>query len=295
MREKGKYLFTGLLCTGLVLIGCENNDKKIDPKTLLTKAIEKMEAIDRFEATYKTVLTIATVEGDQVVIASDEQIKADKSQKDVYEITTHIEVTMGEETQSYEIEQYLEGNDKQYDMYTRMEDEWEKEIIKPQNIQQRLLSPEGIIKYYIEETEEIRWGKEKEINNTPCDEIIMNFNMENVSDKERIYMFVGKLLRLNGLEISDDEINDKLQESDEAEEFTFYIYIDQETGKIVSESWEIEELAKNILLSVQEMDQDEFKAFEFSFDSFYEEVDKKVGIKIPDSVKDMAQINQKQE
>jgi len=291
MGERSKFLFTGLLCTGLFLTGCDNNENKIEPKALLIKAIEKMEAIDRYETTQKTVLSVTTIEGDNAIIASDEQVKADKSNKDIFEVTTNIEMTMGEETQNYEIEQYVESNGDYYDLYTKMEDEWEKENVTTEYAQKFFVRPEEIIRDYIEETEDIRWGKQQEIDDIVCDEVIMTFNMDEVAHKEKIQSFVGKLLRSNGLEISDEELLDKLQDEDAAEEITFYIYIDKETGKIVGESWRAEELAKNILLHIQDMEEEELKAFGFSYDSFYKEIDNEVEIEIPDAAKNIANAN----
>lgn len=283
MNKKSKLLFTVLLCTGLVFTGCDNRERGFEPKTLVLDAIKKMESFHQYEITQKTVLDVTTLDGDQIIIDADDKIQAKKNDNDIYQVTTNIEMTMGEEIQDYEIEQYIVKNNNQLKMYTKVSDEWEKEKIDENGIKKRLRMPEDIVKNYIEEIDDVTWGKTREINDILCDEVIMHFNIEEIDDRKQLVSFIRQLLVLDGLDISDDEMAIEFHDTDAHEEIIFHIYIDKQSGEIVGENWEIEALAKEIFMKAQEIE--EVKAFKFSYESTYNKMDGSAQIELPNQLK----------
>lgn len=247
--------------------GCAKVEQEEKKASLLALAIPKFQDAAKYEINKTMIMNIKTIE-DEANVEQKTNIKAVEKQNFVYEMNTETSITMGGETQIFDMKQYLFQTNNQYRLYTSTSDGWDKENIQEEQINALSQKPSYQLMHSYIQANQIEEIRKQKVNVT--DEIeIKCLEVKYELGASNIKSLVTQLGDLDSFGVDKELLDTKVEEQTLEKPIEVYFYFNEETGDLIKESCDLSEFMRDIVLESEGVNKEEISDFEFKLEITY--------------------------
>lgn len=284
MFKKSKLFVVGLLGTSIFFTGCNSSDK-VDAKSVLKTASEKMNAAESYAMTMTMTMDASVKDQGTLSMTMNTDAKCIVKPDFTYQMDSTIDMAMDGESQNITMQQYIVKEDSQYVMYTGAMGFWGKTPMAGlEEAEAMIQNPTADVAGYLEKIEDISFSGEKEVKGIECQEIKVNLTKEYFDET------LSKLDLLDSLGVDEATLDSTVNALEDIDSLPVYYYVGKESGELVGCNMDMSDLLKKVIVATTGESEDQIGEFKVTVEMTFDNVNGVSEITLPEEAKSAEEV-----
>ena len=274
MLKKSHFLIAIIIGASFICGGCQK-EEPINAQNVLILAMQKVNQAEQYEVNRNINIEIETKENESLNMNIHEDLKAQKVPNEIYKSIIANEITVGDETQVFNAEQYMEKLDEErYVVYSKLDDTWDQETVYNNKMSEVVFIPINDMCEALAKNGEVNCVGDATIDGVDCYALEVKINTEQLIP---IIMEAGIF---NSIGI--DEAG--MQYLSDDEERVCKLYVNKENGELIRWYFDLSKTIEEALMKEYDITNDQLDKFSFVIESSYNYIVENDKIILPQEV-----------